>query len=82
MKEGPSSQSSLFRSLKPKCKGWMDGFATHTLEELANIAKSTKQNVLNPKTKKKAREDVVKYIDRWFYETGIVFHTATLPSFQ
>ena len=42
MEEGPSSQSSLFRSLKPKCKGLMDSFAIHTPKELSNIAKSTK----------------------------------------
>ena len=81
LEEGHSSQSSLFRSIKPKCKGSMDGFTTRTLEELTNIAKYVKQNVLNPKAKKKAREDVVKYIARWFYEAGIAFHTATLPSF-
>ena len=56
MEEGPSSQSSLFRWLKPKCKGLMDRFATYTPEELSNIAKSTKQNILNPKAKKMARE--------------------------
>ena len=49
---------------------------------MANIAKSTKQNVLNPKAKKKAREDAVKYIVRWFYEARLSFHSATLQSFQ
>jgi len=57
----------------------MDRFTTRTPGEVNDIAK-TKQATYS-KAKKKARENSVKYIARWFYEAKIVFHNTTLPSF-
>ena len=64
-----------------KVKGPMDRF-TPSPEELVDKSKARKQPNMDSKYKKKARKDAVKYIARWFYEAGIAFNIATLPSFQ
>ena len=63
-----------------KARGPMDRF-TPSLEELVDKSKARKQPNMDSKYRKKAREDAVKYIARWFYEAGIA-NTATLPSFH
>lgn len=78
-----SSRQSIFRPMK-KVKGPLDKYSrsTEELVDVANKAKESKQPNMDSKFKKKAREDAVTYIAKWFYDAGIPFNTATLPSFQ
>ncbi|XP_020241521.1 uncharacterized protein LOC109819937 isoform X2 [Asparagus officinalis] len=71
-----SSSSSSF-----KTKGPMDAFASRSHEESAELVLKMKQPVMDNKYRKKARDDVNRYIGRWFYEAGIPFNTASIPSF-
>ncbi|XP_020272128.1 uncharacterized protein LOC109847304 [Asparagus officinalis] len=71
-----SSSSSSF-----KTKGPMDAFAGRSHEESAELVLKMKQPVMDSKYRKKVRDDVNRYIGRWFYEAGIPFNTASIPSF-
>ncbi|XP_020266105.1 uncharacterized protein LOC109841555 [Asparagus officinalis] len=75
-----SSQRSS--SSSHKVIGPMDSFAARSPEEIAQIVAKGKQPMMDSKLKKKKREDVLRYVSKWFYEAGIPFHTATLPSFH
>ncbi|XP_020243199.1 uncharacterized protein LOC109821425 [Asparagus officinalis] len=71
-----SSSSSSF-----KTKGLMDAFAGCTHKESAEVVLKIKQAVMDIKYRKKARDDVNRYIGGWFYEAGIPFNTLSIPSF-
>ncbi|XP_020255771.1 uncharacterized protein LOC109832769 [Asparagus officinalis] len=60
----------------------MDSFAARSPEETAQLVAKGKQPSMDSKLRKKKREDVMQYISKWFFEAGIPFHTATLPSFH
>jgi len=76
-----SSQRIKFGSISIKTTEPIDKFAQWTPEELtAGIAKM-KQTTIDSKQMKR-REDAIRYIEKWFYEIGIPFNTATLSSFR
>ena len=78
--EATTEESSMFRfTSKAKGKGPIDQFiATQTPDEIVG---NTKQPTMHTVFKKKGREDAIKYIARFFYEAGIAFNVASLPSF-
>ena len=81
--EVTTKESSIFRfTSQAKEKGPIDQFiasATRTPDEI--VGNTTQPTVHTVFKKKKGREDVVKYIARFFYEARIAFNVASLPSF-
>jgi len=59
----------------------MDKFASRAPEELITGFAKTKQTIMDSKQMNKKREDVIRFIGKWFYEDKIPFNTTSLPSF-
>ncbi|XP_020255970.1 uncharacterized protein LOC109832900 [Asparagus officinalis] len=77
-----SLNSQRSSSSSHKVIGPMDSFVARSPEEIAQMVAKGKQPTMDSKLKKKKREDVLRYVSKWFYEAGIPFHTVTLPSFH